>query len=366
MSEKTIFLVDDDITNLTAGSGVLEGHYNVLTLNSGERLLKALGKTIPDLILLDVEMPGMNGFEAIRAIKAKPETQHVPVIFLTAKSDSESEIEGLSLGAIDYITKPFSPPLLLKRIEVHLLVASQKQELINFNNNLLEMVEARTRTVVELQNAMLKTMAELVEYRDGVTGGHIERTQGYLGVLLNAMSESGLYSDETSSWEKGLVLQSAQLHDVGKIAIRDSILQKPGKLTDEEFEIIKTHAAFGEKVIEKIKESTSERAFLEYARVFAGSHHEKWDGTGYPKGIKGKEIPLLGRIMAIADVYDALVSDRPYKKAFSHEEAAKIISDGRGTHFDPAMVDLFMSVSGQFEEIAAGHKNAGNLSQGAT
>jgi putative two-component system response regulator len=196
-----------------------------------------------------------------------------------------------------------------------------------------------------------------MEYRDGVTGGHIERTQGYLGVLLNAMSESGLYSEETSTWEKGLVLQSAQLHDVGKIAIKDSILLKPGRLTDEEFEIIKTHAAFGERVIEKIKESTSERSFLEYARILAGSHHEKWDGTGYPRSLKGEEIPLLGRIMAIADVYDALVSDRPYKNAFSHEDAAKIISDGRGTHFDPALVDLFLSVSGQFEEIAAKYKS---------
>ena len=357
---KTIFLIDDDVTNLTVGRNVLEEYYDVLTLNSGARLLKVLEKKVPDLILLDVQMPEMNGYEVIKQLKNSAETAHIPVIFLTAKSDGESELEGLSLGAIDYIIKPFSPPLLRKRIEVHLLVESQKQELmsqkqelVNFNNNLQEMVEVKTKTVVELQNAVLKTVAELVECRDDITGGHIERTQKYLAILFAALKKKGIYEEEIASWNVELVLQSAQLHDVGKIVIRDSILKKPGRLTEDEFEEIKTHTIFGETVIEKIKNTTTEQTFLEYAKIFSGTHHEKWDGSGYPRGLKSDEIPLLGRLMAIVDVYDALVSDRPYKKAFSHEEAVESILNGREIHFDPVLVDLFTSVSDEFKEITA-------------
>jgi putative two-component system response regulator len=350
---RTIFLVDADITNLPVGSETLTNAYNVVTCNSGARLRKRLEKHIPDLILLDVEMPEMNGYETIQQVKNKQETQQIPIIFLTARSDSESELQGLSLGAIDYLSKPFSPPLLLKRIEVHLLVQEQNRELVNFNNNLQEMVEMKTTTVVELKNAVLKTMAELVEYRDNVTGSHIERTQRYVSILLNTLLEQGLHKDETDTWNMDLVLQSTQLHDVGKIAIKDSILLKPGQLTPEEFEMIKEHTTFGEEVIEKIKKNTTEHAFLDYAKIMAGAHHEKWDGSGYPRGIKGEEIPLLGRIMAIVDVYDALVSDRPYKRAFSHEEAVKIIVEGKGTHFDPQLVEVFLSAADKFGEIAA-------------
>jgi putative two-component system response regulator len=365
-ARKTIYLVDDDLTNLMVGKKAIADTYEVFTLNSAARLFKMLEKSLPDLILLDVEMPEMNGYEAIKVLKENPQTASIPVIFLTAKSDGDSELHGLTLGAIDYITKPFSPPLLLKRIEVHLLVETQKhvlkaqtkelieqkQELARFNTELKDMVDAKTRTVIELRDALLKTMAELVECRDDITGGHIERTQSYLGALLDAMRKQGVYTKEVSSWDINLVLQSAQLHDVGKIAIKDSILNKPGKLTEEEFEEIKKHTTFGGTIIEKIEENTSEREFLEYAKVFAVTHHEKWDGSGYPKGLKREEIPLLGRLMAIADVYDALRSDRPYKKAFPHEEAVDIILKGKGTHFDPALVDVFMSVAGEFDNIA--------------
>lgn len=355
---KTIFLVDDDPTNLMAGRNALEGHYDVLTLNSGERLLSTIEKKAPDLILLDVEMPEMNGYEVIKAMKGSDVTADIPIIFLTAKNDSESELIGLSLGAVDYLTKPFSQPRLLKRIEMHLLVEAQKRELIaqsqkliNFNKNLKEMVRAKTKSVLELQGAVLKMMAELVECRDNITGGHIERTQNYLGILLNAMQNRGIYKKEMTGWDIELVLQSAQLHDVGKISIKDSILNKAGKLTPEEFEEIKKHAAFGGEVIDKMMESTSERAFLEYAKVFAVAHHEKWDGTGYPCGLKGEGIPLLGRLMAIADVYDALRSDRPYKRAYSHDDAVRVITDGRGAHFDPVLVDLFLNVSDYFNNV---------------
>jgi len=348
---KTIFIVDDDLTNLTVGNAILSESYNVFTLNSGPLLLKRLERHIPDLILLDVNMPEMNGYEVIRSIKEQSEIRSIPIIFLTANSDTESELEGLSLGAIDYISKPFAPPLLLKRIEVHLLVESQRQELVNFNNNLLEMVDAKTKTVVALKNTILQTMAELIDRRDNTTGGHIERTQKYMKIILNKLVKQGLYPNESSSWNLDLVVQSTQLHDVGKIAIQDSILQKPGKLSEEEFEKIKEHTTYGEEIISEIQRKTSEQEFLDYATVFAGTHHEKWDGSGYPRGLKGEQIPVLGRAMAIVDVYDALVSERPYKKKFTHKEAVATISNSKGTHFDPIIVDLFQSVADEFKEI---------------
>jgi len=353
MERKIIFIVDDNATNLKVGAETLSSSYTVFTFGSGELVLKRLERQIPDMILLDVDMPKMNGYEVIRHLKEKKETSNIPVIFLTAKSDVESELEGLSLGAIDYISKPFSPPLLLKRIEVHLLVVSQKKELQNFNANLLDMVEAKTKTVVELQNAILNSMTKLVDRRDDITGGHIERTQRYMRVLLEKIIEQGLYKDESLSWDLDLVIQSTQLHDVGKIAIKDSILLKPGALTKEEFESIKTHTVVGEDVITEIENNTTEHKFLKYAKIFAATHHEKWDGSGYPRGLKGEDIPVLGRVMAVVDVYDALVSERPYKKSFSHDESVASISESRGKHFDPTVVDLFLNVSDQFDQIAA-------------
>jgi len=345
---KTLFLVDDEPTNLVAATNVLENSFHLFTFSSGQRLIKMLEKKVPDLILLDIEMPEMNGYDVIKILKSNPTTANIPVIFLTARSDSDSELEGLSLGAVDYIAKPFSPPLLLKRIEVHLLVESQTRELINFNENLQNMVDAKTKTVVEMQNAIIKTMADIVEYRDDNIGGHLDRTQRFLGKLLAAMNQRGVYKNEIASWDTEMVIQSALLHDIGKVAIRDSILMKPGKLTDEEYDQMKEHTVIGESIINKTMERTPENTFLEYAGIFAVAHHEKWDGTGYPKGLKGDEIPLQGRIMAIIDVYDALISDRPYKKPFSKEESINIIKQGRGTHFDPRIVDLFLEVSDEF------------------
>ncbi|MDR2578749.1 MAG: response regulator [Chitinispirillales bacterium] len=359
---KTIFMVDDNLTNLTVGKSALLGRYKVFTIPSGKKLFEMLNKTTPDMILLDIEMPDMNGYEIIRELKANIETAHIPVIFLTARSDSGSELEGLSLGAIDYISKPFSPPLLLKRIEVHMLVEEQKKELENYNDNLQFMVDEKTKTVLDLQNAILKTVAELVECRDDTTGGHIERTQNYLRILIDALLTEGIYKEQVSGWNIEFLLQSSQLHDVGKIAIKDCILQKPAKLTEEEFNEMKTHTLFGIKVIERIQENTTEATFLEYAKIFASTHHEKWDGSGYPHGLKGEEIPLQGRLMAIADVYDALISERPYKQPFPHEEAVSIIRDGSGSHFDPYLVEVFLKHEQDFREVAVnlggGEQNA--------
>jgi putative two-component system response regulator len=346
-----LILVDDNPANLRTGKNVLSEKYEVYTAPSAAKLFDLLKDIKPAMILLDIEMPEMNGYEAIKILKAGEDTKEIPVIFLTGKTDTENELEGLDLGAIDYITKPFVPPLLLKRIEVHLLVEAQKKtlevqqkELKNFNDNLQKMVDDKTKTVLELQDAILKTVADLVESRDDITGGHIERTQRGVGLLIDALREHPEYGKEIAEWDLKLLLQSSQLHDVGKIAISDRILQKPGRLDSGEFEEMKKHAAFGVQIIEKIEASTSASDFLKYAKIFAGTHHEKWDGSGYPRGLKGGEIPIQGRIMALADVYDALVSERPYKKPFSHAEAVKIIQNSRGTHFDPALADIFVAV----------------------
>jgi putative two-component system response regulator len=297
-------------------------------------------------------MPEMNGYEVIKRLKANENTADIPVIFLTAKNDPSSELEGLTLGAIDYISKPFSPPLLLKRIALHLLVESQKKKLQDYNDNLQQMVKEKTKTIVNLQNAVLKTVANMVEHRDEITGGHVERTRDYLAILMDAMIKKNLYNDEIRSWDIDFFLQSSQLHDVGKISIKDSILLKPGKLTDGEFNEMKNHTIFGIKIIEEIEKDSPESSFLKHAKIFAGTHHEKWDGSGYPYGYSGHDIPLQGRLMAIADVYDTLIAARPYKQPVSPAEAEKIIIQEKGTHFDPALVEIFQTVAPKFAAIA--------------
>lgn len=347
----TIAIVDDDMTNLTVAENVLAKKYNVITIPSGEKLFRLLDMLTPDLILLDINMPEMDGYEVIRKLKDSEETKDITVIFLTATIDPASEVEGLDLGANDYITKPFSPELLMKRIEMHLLMEKQRNELLNYNKSLEISIGEKTGTIIELKNAILKTIAGLVESRDSITGGHIERTQNYLKSLVCKMIEQGVYYDELSSWDIPLFIMSSQLHDVGKIAIKDCILLKPDKLTHKEFEEIKSHTVIGANIIRKIKDETSECAFLKHAEILALSHHEKWDGSGYPSGLKGDEIPLQGRLMAIVDVYDALTQVRPYKEAFHHEEAVKMIMDGSGTHFDPKLADIFYSCAEEFKRI---------------
>ena len=221
----------------------------------------------------------------------------------------------------------------------------QAEDLRFFNENLQKIVDEKTTNILQLQNALLRTMAELVEYRDDITGRHIERTQRILRILMNEIVESGIYQEETKDWDIDILVLSCQLHDVGKIFTSDNILRKPGKLSLDEYEEMKVHTRIGKQIVEKVENLTDESEFLKFAKIFATSHHEKWDGTGYPNGLKGADIPLLGRIMAIADVYDALVSVRPYKSAYSHEEAVKIILEGRGTKFDPVLLDVFIKVS---------------------
>lgn len=358
--KKKIMIVDDNTTNLAVGKSALQDNYDVLTVNSGERGLQILGKMLPDLILLDVDMPGMDGYETIKLIKSlNEEAAQIPVIFLTARSDASSELDGLSLGAVDYIHKPFSPPLLQKRIELHLLVQDQKIRLaeqntllLDFNKNLQGMVDEKAGKIVRLQDIFITTFSELVEFRDEATGGHIVRTQLYLKALAEKMIERNYYPGTIEQKDINLLVQSAQLHDVGKINIPDHILNKRGRLTDEEFEIMKRHTTMGKEAIEKIVDKVEESEFLAHAQIMAYSHHERWDGYGYPLGLAGEDIPIQGRLMAISDVYDALVSERPYKPPFEHDIAVGIILQGKGTQFDPLLVELFEEISDEFHEIS--------------
>lgn len=333
---KIVFIVDDSDPNLVTAKNALANYCKTFALPSAERMFQLLEKITPDLILLDVEMPEMNGFEALRILKADEKWRGIPVIFLTGKNDEESEILGFEIGAVDFINKPFSAPVLIKRMEMHLETD--------------KIIKHGLKNLRKIHNATISVIADVVESRDKITGKHIERTQRYLEILLNELVSTGVYKEEMANWDLGLIIPSAQLHDVGKIIVSDVILNKPGKLTDEEFDLIKRHCSEGERIIDEIIEKIGEQdSFLLYSKRFAGSHHEKWDGTGYPRGLSGEDISLEGRIMAVADVYDALVSaHRPYKKPFPHEQAVEIIQQSSGTHFDPKIVDAFLNVTDDF------------------
>jgi len=333
---KTIFVVDDNNINLLSADETLSIYYQVFTLGSASGMFELLIDVRPDLILLDILMPEMDGFAALKLLKSDNRYADIPVIFLTSRNDSATESTGFELGAVDFVSKPFSKPVLLNRIKTHLDIEDKIHE--------------RSNRLKRLKNSIVSVLADMVENRDRITGSHIERTTRYIRLLLNAMLERGLYIDEISQWNLDAVISSASLHDIGKIVIIDSILDKPGKLDSQEFDMMKTHVVEGEKIIDRIMAESGDMTFLQYAKLFAGYHHERWDGTGYPYGLKGEEIPLQGRIMAIADVYDALVSTRPYKKAFPHIEAVEIIKNSSGTHFDPELVLIFLAYEKEFEK----------------
>jgi len=334
---KTIFVVDDSDTNLSMAETALEDEYRVMTMPSAAKMFTLLEKVKPDLILLDIEMPDMDGFEALGRLKAEDSWADIPVMFLTGRNDAAVEAHGFEMGAVDFVTKPFSAPVLMNRLKTHL--------------NIDNIIRERTVQLQRMQNSIVSVLADMVENRDKGTGGHIERTSVYIELLITAMKERDVYADEISGWDVEKIISSARMHDLGKISITDLIVNKPGKLTPEEYEIMKTHAIEGERIIDEIIARTGEGDFLSNAKLFAGTHHERWDGKGYPRGLKGEEIPLQGRIMAIVDVYDALVSERPYKKAFTDEEAVKIIMENSGTHYDPKIAETFFEVRDKFKAV---------------
>ena len=342
--QKTVFVVDDNATNLTMVEDALVQKYRVIALSSAVKMFIALDKFKPDLILLDIEMPEMTGIEAMKILKSNDRYAEIPVIFLTGRTDPASEALGIELGAVDFIMKPFSVPVLLNRIRNHL----QIDELIRERTVQLA---RRTEQLELLQHGIVYTFADLVENRDKNTGGHIDRTAIYLLILINAMQEYESYIDDMRGWNMEAMVSSARLHDLGKIAISDSILNKPGPLTKEEFQTMKTHAIAGERIIEKAIQQTGDTDFFYNAKIIAAYHHECWDGSGYPYGLKETAIPLQARLMAIIDVYDALVSERPYKKAFTHEEAVKIINNGSGRQFDPLITEIFNKVNAEIKAV---------------
>ena len=335
--KKMVFVVDDTDTNLAKAEESLEHIYDVMTLPSGEKLFSILKRVIPNVILLDIEMPEMDGFAVLQALKENPKYESIPVIFLTSIMDSEIEAKGFQMGAVDFVNKPFTTKVLLNRIRLHIDIS--------------ELIKERTSQLERSHRNLILILADMVDTRDHSTGGHTERTTAYIREIIKEMQKKGVYADEIENWDIELMATCSILHDVGKIGVSDIILNKPARLTDEEFILMKDHAENGTKILNKIIEMNGGDVFLTNALLFAAYHHESWDGLGYPNGLKGTEIPLQGRIMAIADVYDALISKRPYKPAFSHEEAVKIIFEDSGKRFDPKLIDVFMSVQDRFKEI---------------
>ena len=352
MSEKpTILIVDDTPANLSLLTGLLKDHYRTKVANNGIKALALAEAAAPDLVLLDIMMPEMDGYEVCRRMKAMPTMAHVPIIFLTAKSSQEDEEKGFEVGAVDFIHKPISPPIVMARVRAQMSLKEWGDMLADKSAWLEEEVDRRLSQISRLQEASMMVMVSLAEFRDECTGMHIVRTQEYVRLLAQELSRRAQFSFITPKVVE-LYAKSAPLHDIGKIAIPDSILLKPGKLTEEEFEVMKTHTTRGHAILTQAHSLMGDQGdFLDCAMDVALSHHERWDGNGYPNRLKGEEIPLSARIMSVADVYDALRSVRPYKPAFSREETTQFLVEGKGKQFDPAVIDAFLAITNAFDEI---------------
>lgn len=365
--KKHILVVDDVPANLKYAEQLLGEQYRLTLAVSGAQALKFLTKAEPDLILLDINMPEMDGCTVLTRLKENPATEKIPVIILTSDADSAMEVKCLALGAVDFIRKPFVTEIMLSRIETQI-------ELNEYRHKLEYLVDEKTTVIERLQDVMSTCFAELVESRDGTTGGHIKNTTRYFSVFIEELAKYDKYKDVlTPHYRRGLV-RAAPLHDIGKIGISDSVLRKESTLDKEEFEHMKTHARIGgdtfqnifssvegvhhslmgadalEKVCDTMVRESADTEFLHIARDMALYHHERWNGTGYPTGISGEDIPLCARILSIVDVYDALTSKRSYKDAFSHEKAMDIIIQDREIFFDPELTDIFISISDKIRE----------------
>ena len=348
-TDKIILVVDDDLTSLKLAKNILEKEYRVATVNSGVMVFKYLAKNTPDLILLDLNMPDMDGFEVMKLIQEHHEFSKIPVIFLTADQKPQIESQCLESGAIDFVSKPFVPPVLKSRVKRTIELYAYRRELEGMVIKQAKTITNRTERIAKIQNAVIIGMANLIEERDNSTGKHVRNAQHYVEMICDALMAKGLFAGQLTDDYRNNTVKAAPLHDVGKIRIPDAILQKPGRLTPEEFDVIKTHATIGDAIINNILGDVEEPEYLEIARQIALRHHEKWDGSGYPDGLKGEEIPLCARIMAIADVFDALYEDRCYKKGIRPlSKAVGIIEADKGIHFDPVIADVFV---GLYDEL---------------
>ncbi|WP_434735575.1 response regulator [Candidatus Accumulibacter propinquus] len=383
----TILIVDDTPENLAVLSGLLGRHYRIRAVSSGQRALRvADSEPRPDLILLDVMMPGLDGYQVIERLQTNPRTADIPVIFITAREASDDEQRGLALGAVDYITKPIRPAIVSARVKTHLELKAARDWLHDRNRSLEEEVTRRMADTLRVEDVSIRALARLAEVRDPETGNHLRRTQGYvrtlamelcshprfatfltphnIELLVKSAPLHPRFATFLTPHNIELLVKSAPLHDIGKVGIPDHILLKPGKLTADEDAIMKTHSRLGFQALEQAEEEAEQPvAFLRMAKEITLSHHEKWDGKGYPDGLAGETIPISARLMALADVFDALITPRPYKQAFSLEQALEIIRKGRGSHFDPDVVDAFFSraaefiaIAGRHAELAAGRK----------
>lgn len=362
----TVLVVDDTPQNLAILGELLESDYRVRAVNSGARALRAMQSGArPDIVLLDIMMPDMDGYEVIQQLKSDPETREIPVIFITAMTATENEARGLELGAVDYITKPFNPGIVRARVKAQLELKAARDRLASQNEWLDREVHRRMRENELVRDLSMQSLAMLAELRDMETGMHIMRTQRYVEILAHELEHHPRFEPALKDGRLDMVVRAAPLHDLGKVGIPDAVLRKPGKLTPEEWDVMRTHAALGAEAIQRamdtvllnldaasVEDARGAFDFLKVAQEIALSHHEKWDGSGYPNGLKGEDIPTSGRLMALADVFDALTCRRVYKDAFDFDRAIGIINEGCGKHFDPEVVAAFHTNLERFIETA--------------
>ena len=342
--KKIILLVDDDKSNLVIAQKLLADEYRVAAVNSGAMALRFLEKNKPDVILLDILMPEMDGFEVMKRIQENPELKSIPVIFLTADRSAKTEEDCFRMGAVDFIGKPFVPGIMLQR--VHRTV-----ELEEYRKSLEKIVQQQLQRITQLQSDIIITMANLIESRDGTTGEHVKRTSVYTHFLVGKMLEKGVYAEELTPKFVDYLCKAAPMHDIGKITVPDRILSKPGALTPEEYDMMKNHAAEGGKIIRDNMDRIADKEFVDIAFDMATYHHEKWNGMGYPSGKAGLDIPLSARILAVVDVFDALVSKRQYKEGMTLEQAFDIMRRDRGVAFEDKIWDVFEESADELREI---------------
>jgi len=350
--QATIMIIDDTPANLDLLQILLqERGYSVMAFPRGALALNAALKNPPDLIMLDINMPEMDGFEVCRRLKASDSLKHIPVLFISAVDATEEKVKAFSVGGVDYVTKPFQIDEVNARVETHIRLVRMQNELMRYNRQLEDLVQEKVKDIEESHHATILAMVKLAENRDDDTGRHIDHTRYLCKILAEKLVGNSRYSGYISDRYVVNIYNAAPLHDIGKVGIPDKILLKPGRLTADEWLIMKRHTLIGAETLQAVHTKHVRNIFINMGISIARSHHEKWDGSGYPEGLKGEDIPLSARIMAVVDVYDALRSQRPYKEAFSHEKSLEIIISGAGTHFDPDIVEAFGSLDDIIKKI---------------
>jgi len=348
-----ILIVDDIEINRMILTEILKDDYHVIEAESGNQAFDILFEdgVAPTVVLLDIMMPGINGFEVLERMKNTSSTKHIPVLFITAADSSETESLGLKSGAADYITKPFNHDVVRARVDNHINLA-------RYRHRLELLVAKKAAEVTRTYEQTLEILATIIEYRNLESGAHIRRTTLLTEIIIAKMLDTDKFRPLLLAENVLSLIKASALHDIGKIGIADSILLKPNKLTPEEFDVIKSHTTIGSQIIDNIAATLpDDDMYLKYAKDICHYHHERWDGTGYPAGLRGDEIPLCARIISVVDVYDALVSPRCYKGAYPHEVSLEIITEGRGTQFDPDIVDFLPEIAAVFKSVVEAHKD---------